>query len=112
MKFEPLIQDFVNPNGFRSCLNCSYCCTVGPCMIAANKYGDKWTSPCPSLRSVKGPGGEQFLCGEVLDAKTPEEKERIFRMIGGVGDDSGCSSPMFNEQRDIIRKSLIASDKI
>lgn len=80
-----------------------------PCIIALTKYGDKWTSPCPSLQPSKGLGGQQFLCSEVLNANTPEKKKSVCIMIGGVGDESGCSSPMFNESRDAIRKRLIPS---
>jgi hypothetical protein len=78
-------------------------------MVASQKYGNSWTSPCPSLRPVKGFGGEQFLCGEVLDTKNIDEHEAVAKLIGGVGDESGCSSPMFNEKRDVCRRKLMAS---
>jgi hypothetical protein len=62
------------------------------------KYGNAWTSPCPSLQQV----GDQFFCGEF---KNSGEAEEISIGVGGIG--SGCSSPLFNDERNAIRKRLV-----
>lgn len=102
-KYDPERGDFFTPEGFRACLNCSYCCSVGPCRIAIHNYGDEWTSPCRSLIKKGG----QFFCAEFMNPGITDDQRRyISDSIGGIG--SGCSSPCGNAMRDAIRKSLLS----
>ena len=79
------------------CVQCGFCCTLGPCEVAIKKYGNDWKSPCPSLRPAEG--GRQ-LCGEIID-----HGEYLGIFMGHIG--SGCSSSLFNEMRDnILRKKV------
>lgn len=96
-KARPLPLTVINGYTAKPCLGCGYCCKTAPCPIAARKYRDKWVSPCPSLRQK----GDRYYCGEVEDAPTEREKQRLI-LILSIG--AGCSSTLTSDYRRMEKK--------
>ena len=106
MKFDFQRGDFFTEEGYRACLSCGYCCTVGPCAVAARTYKDQWKSPCPSLIEKDG----QRFCSKYLHPSlTGAQRQKISEAVGGIG--SGCSSPAGNTMRDAIRNRLAKKER-
>lgn len=76
----------------RPCVGCGYCCKVAPCIPGFMVYGPG--KPCGALRWDARAG--RYLCGIVLDE--PERTRDRLKEQMAIG--AGCSSPLFNEERE------------
>ena len=82
------------------CVGCGYCCKKAPC-VQALLIDNGVQPPCPLLVLKDG----RYWCQIVLD-EPPDSELRREMAIG-----AGCSSPMFNNDREnMIRyKSVLTS---
>lgn len=76
----------------KECVQCGYCCTVGPCFHGASKEHELG-GPCGYLT-------DDMKCA-IYDKILLLEKDDEYPMFG-----CGCSSSMFNEMREEKIRSM------
>lgn len=91
-----LIEELANGITDPKCYRCGYCCQSSACC-----YGqwDPQAKACKSLKPVEN--SLEFTC-EKYDEIVVLEKGEKYPMMGG-----GCSSTLFNDQRDEVRKESV-----
>ena len=76
------------------CIGCGYCCRKAPCAMAVRIYGRSLTGPCPELVYHD----DRWWCRAIENARGPlRDHYEQDVAIGG-----GCSSSMFNQDREHI----------
>lgn len=82
-----------------ACVGSGYCCKKSLCAIGMIKHGYAHPVPCPSLLFSKE--DDRYVCGEYVNAPTPEERERIKRELA-IG--AGCCSSLNSDRIPILAK--------
>lgn len=75
------------------CVGCGYCCQKAPCIVGWMMY-QRVFGPCPGL--TWNEEEQRYFCQVVLDEPEAAREELKKRMAIGAG----CSSAMFNTQRE------------
>jgi hypothetical protein len=79
------------------CIGSGYCCHKAPCGIGVARHG-LLPGPCRSL--VWSAEDQRHYCGEILNAATPRERERLKEQLY-VGE--GCCSSLNSWRREPLQ---------
>lgn len=80
------------------CIGSGYCCKKAPCPVAMQKYGLRWTSPCPSLRYADEQ--QRYFCREVEEAEG-QWKIDVMKILS-IG--AGCCSSLNQDRFEQLKR--------
>jgi hypothetical protein len=89
------------PGGeYEACVGCGHCCRSGQCSMSVATHGEV-DGDCPSLFWQYG----RYWCRIVL------EHPEMSGNVGGTGKDGGCSSALFNDDRDRVIAEILRMNR-
>jgi len=86
---------------YEPCVGCGYCCCKVPCRVAFLRGWDRHPEPCKGLVWDQKEG--RFWCQAVLEEPAPT----VERLKEGMAIGAGCSSSLFNQQREACQRGLL-----